>query len=100
MDIGFKDISKLDSEEQFLGRINRSSKRDGIVYFFDMDQAKNIYGLDFRIDESFTLLTSEMREILKEKEFDIYYKKVLNVLKKQRNESTSSEGLDDFFMNM
>lgn len=97
MDIGFKDISKLDSEEQFLGRINRSCKKDGIVYFFDMDQAKNIYGLDFRIDESFTLLTSEMREILKEKEFDIYYKKVLNVLKQQRNESTSSEGLDDFF---
>src|SRR5699024_385016 len=28
MDIGYKDISKLDSEEQFLGRINRSCMKD------------------------------------------------------------------------
>mgnify|MGYP000169888704 CR=1 FL=1 len=33
MDIGFKDISRLDSEEQFMGRINRSGKKDGVVYF-------------------------------------------------------------------
>lgn len=36
MDIGYKDISKLDSEEQFLGRIARSGIKNGIpgiVYF-------------------------------------------------------------------
>lgn len=33
MDIGYKDISKLDSEEQFIGRINRNFKRKGVVYF-------------------------------------------------------------------
>lgn len=33
MDIGYKNISKLDSEEQFLGRINRSCKKEGIAYF-------------------------------------------------------------------
>lgn len=27
MDIGYKDTSKIDSEEQFMGRINRSAKR-------------------------------------------------------------------------
>lgn len=27
MDIGYKDISRLDSEEQFMGRINRSCKK-------------------------------------------------------------------------
>lgn len=32
MDIGYKNISKLDSEEQFIGRINRSCKRKGITY--------------------------------------------------------------------
>ena len=31
MDIGYKDISTLDSEEQFMGRINRNAKREGIV---------------------------------------------------------------------
>lgn len=29
MDIGYKNISKLDSEEQFMGRINRSCQREG-----------------------------------------------------------------------
>lgn len=43
MDIGYKNISKLDSEEQFIGRINRSCKRKGITYFFKIDNAKDIY---------------------------------------------------------
>ena len=34
LDVGYKDISKLDSEEQFLGRINRSCKRTGGSIFF------------------------------------------------------------------
>ncbi len=33
MDIGYKDISRLDSEEQFMGRVNRSAKRKGMVIF-------------------------------------------------------------------
>lgn len=33
MDVGYKNISLLDSEEQFLGRINRSCKRKGMAYF-------------------------------------------------------------------
>lgn len=98
MDLGFKDISKLDSEEQFLGRINRSCEReDAVVYFFDLDRADRIYGQDYRMDESFTLIAPDMRAILKEKEFGKYYKGVLEVLKRQRNDSTSTEGLDHFF---
>ena len=31
MDIGYKNISKLDSEEQFMGRITRSCLRRGVV---------------------------------------------------------------------
>lgn len=34
MDIGYKDISMLDSEEQFLGRINRSCKKTGCKVYF------------------------------------------------------------------
>lgn len=33
MDIGFKDISRLDSEEQFMGRINRSGKKTELCTF-------------------------------------------------------------------
>ena len=40
MDIGFKDISFIDGEEQFIGRINRSSKKKNcIAYFYNMDDA-------------------------------------------------------------
>lgn len=97
MDIGYKDISKLDSEEQFMGRINRSCKRDGIVYFFDMDQAKRIYEDDYRIDKAFTLQNEKMREILVEKNFATYYQSVMEALKKKRNDKTSEEGLRAFF---
>lgn len=97
MDLGFKDISKLDSEEQFLGRINRSYKNDGMVYFFDMDKTERIYRDDYRTDEKFTLRQPRMREILRQKEFGDYYQEVLEVLRMQRNESTSSDGLERFF---
>lgn len=80
MDIGFKDISTLDSEEQFLGRINRSAKkRDSKVYFFDMDDATMIYRNDNRI--SYTLKSDEFREILLKKDFSSFYKNVLTDIK-------------------
>ena len=55
MDIGYKNISKLDSEEQFLGRINRSCKKSGIAYFFEVDEARSIYKNDVRLSKSLTL---------------------------------------------
>lgn len=64
MDIGYKDISRLDSEEQFMGRVNRSAKRKGMVYFFDLDDAAGVYGSDdVRIEEKVTLKMEAMRKI-------------------------------------
>lgn len=97
MDIGYKDISKLDSEEQFLGRINRSFKGNGIVYFFDWDCQEQIYKGDYRINKDLTLHNDKMREILLNKNFAEYYKEVLNLLKTNRNESTEDIGLDEFY---
>ena len=70
MDIGFKDISFLDSEEQFMGRINRSNKkRNSIVYFFNLDDARNIYKNDRRI--GYGLNKDESKQWLEEKEFTL-----------------------------
>lgn len=77
MDIGYKNISKLDSEEQFLGRINRSCKKEGIAYFFEVDKASDIYKDDVRLSESIVLKDVNMQKILELKLFDEYYKKVL-----------------------
>jgi len=79
MDLGFKDISTLDSEEQFMGRINRSCKKQGSkVYFFDMDDVEKIYRDDNRL--GFDLKQAKYREILKNKKFGEYYKEVLEVI--------------------
>lgn len=98
MDTGYKDISKLDSEEQFLGRINRSCLRTGMVYFFNMDPVKQIYrDGDVRTDQHFTLENTEIREYLMNKDFPAFYGKVLDVIKKNLNNNTGEIGLDAFF---
>lgn len=77
MDIGFKDISFLDSEEQFLGRINRSSKKENcIAYFFDLDDENKIYRNDYRAE--YTIRNENIKNILKTKRFEEYYKFVMD----------------------
>lgn len=85
MDIGLKDISLLDGEEQFLGRINRSCLRpDCHAYFFHKDEAANIYKRDFRLQHD--IRTAEYREYLQNKEFAPYYEKVFEMIIKKRSE--------------
>lgn len=93
MDMGMKDISLFDSEEQFLGRINRSClKSDAIVYFFNKDKASDIYKGDIRIQESLSISNERMREILINKSFDKYYeeinKKLLDITSKNNRLNT------------
>ncbi len=97
MDIGYKNISKLDSEEQFLGRINRSCMRTGKVYFFRLDDPKKIYGEDVRLQKEFTVENTDVRDWLEKKDFYEYYRRVLQVIKKNYNEQTGAGGLKDFF---
>ncbi|WP_432627813.1 CRISPR-associated helicase Cas3' [Brotaphodocola sp.] len=98
MDIGYKDISKMDSEEQFIGRINRSFAKHGKVYFFDLDDEKVIYGNeDVRTAAELTIQNSEIREYFEQKQFDCYYKKVLECLKRNVSQNVGQDGLDAFF---
>jgi len=98
MDIGFKDISILDGDEQFLGRINRSCKKDGSkVYFFNLDKADTIYKGDVRKYEKYTLINDEMREILKNKEFSKFYDNILKEI--ITNTSQCNDGNIERFLN-
>ena len=99
MDIGYKDISRLDSEEQFMGRVNRSAKRKGMVYFFDLDDAAGVYGSDdVRIEEKVTLKMDAMREILTTKDFPKFYEEnILPEVKKQGEKEDSKKNLEIFF---
>lgn len=96
MDIGFKDISLLDAEEQFLGRINRSCKKKGCkVYFFNLDEAKQIYKGDIRKQSDVTLTSKEIREILQSKNFNGYYVIVLKRL--ENNLGKENDGSIHYF---
>lgn len=80
-DIGFKDISILESEEQFAGRINRNcSKSSSKLYLFNCYDARKILKKDVRVTPELTLLQPEVLEMFKNKDFYHYYEKVLNFI--------------------
>lgn len=97
MDIGYKAIAKMDSEEQFMGRINRSytEGRIGIVYFFQMDDPKRIYKKDSRANQEFSIVKEDIWKWLKDKDFPSYYKKVLDVWKNNYEKTSETEVYSD-----
>lgn len=93
MDIGFKDSSLIDSDEQLAGRINRNvNKKNCTLYLFNYNNASVIYGKDERYKQIQNELTNEYQNILKSKKFDTVYEKVMKV----RN----SINKDDFSVNL
>ena len=97
MDLGFKDISTLDSEEQFMGRINRSCKKSGSkVYFFNRDDVADIYKGDNRL--GFDLTKPKYQKILEEKNYADYYADVLEAIKikGERYDSGVNTNIDNF----
>lgn len=98
MEAGFKDTSFLDSEEQFLGRINRNSRGTGTAYFFDHDDAKSVYDkLDYRL--LYSLNDERMRHMLAEKDFAGYYSLILQKAEEDGNSfrlNASATNMDNF----
>lgn len=78
MDLGFKDKSIIDSEEQLAGRINRNVNKKGCKLFvFNCDPAGNIYGSDYRYKLMKTVSLDDYKYVLEKKDFDYLYNKVL-----------------------
>ena len=95
MDIGFKDISFIDSEEQFLGRINRSSKKKNcIAYFFNLDDASKIYKNDYRL--LYNLEHEDARKLLQNKQFDKFYLDVMDRIFKE-TEKYNEKNINNFY---
>jgi CRISPR-associated endonuclease/helicase Cas3 len=79
MDLGFKDRSLIDSDEQLAGRINRNASKDNcIVYLFDCDKTSTIYGSDsrYKVQQTDKDIFDDYREILVKKQFHSLYEKV------------------------
>lgn len=78
MDLGFKDKSLIDSEEQLAGRINRNVKKKGcMLYLFDYDRAVSIYGTDERYKLMNEMDFKYYQMIIENKDFDDLYQKVI-----------------------
>jgi len=82
MDIGFKDRSLIDSDEQLAGRVNRNARATiATVYLFRLDRAFTIYGKDLRYKLTRNTITEkEYRNILENKRFDLLYQRVCDYI--------------------
>lgn len=96
-DAGFKDISILDAEEQFMGRVNRSCAKKGEdcpVFFFNLDKVSDIYRNDKRAEKFVSLENEDIQRLLKDKNFSEYYKKILENLEKQSTKNINDSYAD------
>lgn len=99
VDVGYKNISGLDNEEQFLGRINRSCKKSGKAYFFYLTDAKKVYKNSIIIENKLNLFSDEMRDVLENKNFDVFYSKVLEILKRKAKEKINNDNFETIIFN-
>ena len=80
MDLGFKNLSLIDSDEQLAGRVNRNAAKEmAEVYLFRLDDASTLYSSDLRYKttrESISL--NEYKDILVEKDFAKLYELVFS----------------------
>jgi CRISPR-associated endonuclease/helicase Cas3 len=94
MDIGFKDTSLIDSDEQLAGRVNRNVQKTGCkLFIFDCDPEKTLY----KNDERFKImkdLKNDYQTILESKNFDYLYNLVIKKIK-EKNSSNFISNLSD-----
>ncbi len=94
MDLGFKNQSLPDSDEQLAGRVNRNmNKQDCELYLFKINEPKTIYGKDFRYKIAQNYEPGELKTLLQEKNFKKLYGEVI---KKINKEEISKSGKEDF----
>ncbi len=94
MDLGFKDSSIIDSDEQLAGRINRNvNKEHCLLYLFNYNKESVIYGKDLRYKITKEKINQEdYKRILEQKDFDFLYNKIFE----NRNEWNTIEMADNF----
>ncbi|NCC98633.1 MAG: CRISPR-associated helicase Cas3' [Bacteroidia bacterium] len=95
MDLGFKDKSIIDSEEQLAGRINRNvNKPQCTLFIFNYDSEKMLYGKDSRYQFAKEMDISEYKNILDTKDFDRLYNLIINKIN-NKNKSVFIENIHD-----
>ncbi|MBI1183329.1 CRISPR-associated helicase Cas3' [bacterium] len=95
MDLGFKNISLIDSDEQLAGRINRNVNKENCkLFLFEINQPGKIYDRDIRYQETIKFLRENPKthkRILEEKDFGYLYDLVVKNIEKW-NETNFAKG--------
>ncbi|QKZ14677.1 CRISPR-associated helicase Cas3' [Spirosoma sp. KUDC1026] len=94
MDLGFKNISLIDSDEQLAGRVNRNvTKAICNVFLFKLNEPGILYKHDDRFDITRNKLTvADHKQILETKDFSKLYNQVLA----GRNNLNQKVGIENF----
>jgi CRISPR-associated endonuclease/helicase Cas3 len=94
MDLGFKDRSIIDSDEQLAGRINRNvNKKNCTLFLFNLNKESVIYGKDKRYKVTKEIINpDEYKRILTQKDFDFLYNKIFE----ERNKWNNLEMAENF----
>lgn len=97
MDLGFKNKSLIDSDEQLAGRINRNVKKEDCeLYIFKINEPSLLYHKDKRYEiTKEKLKQSDYEEILAHKNFDKLYDLVLEGIDKW-NETSMAIGFTEY----
>ncbi|MEQ1746968.1 MAG: CRISPR-associated helicase Cas3' [Saprospiraceae bacterium] len=100
MDMGFKNVSLIDSDEQLAGRVNRNvSKHDCAVYLFKINEPYVLYGSDLRHEVTRNLPPAFHRDILETKNFGKLYERVFAEIEKL-NKSEMIENFEQDYLGL
>lgn len=98
MDLGFKNVSLIDSDEQLAGRVNRNVNKQGCeVWLFKANEPGILYKEDFRLRAMREMTLSERKEVLEDKNFGKLYDKVFDTIE-QQNQSAIVENFQDDYL--
>lgn len=98
MDLGFKNVSLIDSDEQLAGRVNRNVNKKGCeVWLFKANESVVLYGNDLRFKAMQEMTLEERREVLENKDFGKLYNRVFEKIE-QQNQSQLVENFQDNYL--
>ncbi|CCL32494.1 TPA: CRISPR-associated helicase/endonuclease Cas3 [Clostridioides difficile] len=100
MDLGAKDTSFPDLDEQFIGRINRSCLKEGCkAFLFNLDMANIVYKNDYRLVMNIDKNKDNYLKCLSNKDFSCLYDKVFNKINLTKGNWLCSE-IDVFYKDL
>jgi CRISPR-associated endonuclease/helicase Cas3 len=98
MDLGFKNVSLIDSDEQLAGRVNRNVNKKGCeVWLFKVNESVVLYGNDLRFKAMQEMTLEERRGVLENKDFEALYNRVFEKIE-QQNQSQLVENFQDNYL--